>query len=303
MNGSGLPASLVEGLMRLSQGDFSHRMPRSMRRDPEDTAAFFVNAIADELERILHSARAQEERLKEAIDQLSQALTRFASGDFTAQVPRDFSGDAADVLAFLVNNTILELGAIVADSRRRAEEERQRLERLVDERTAELKLLATTDALTGVLNRHRFFEVAEEECSRALRYDRRLSVAMLDLDHFKAINDSYGHAVGDEALWRTAQVMLAVQRRQDHIGRYGGEEFAVLMPETGLDEAFCVLERVRCEIAAIDLRAGAQPVPVRASVGVAEWRSSDSIESALRRADGALYKAKAAGRDRVLAMA
>ena len=289
--------------MRLSQGDFSHRMPRSLRRDTEDTAAFFVNAIAGELERIMRSTRAQEERLKASVEQLSQALTRFASGDFAAQVPRDYSGDAADVLAFLVNNTILEIGAIVADSQRRADEDRQRLERLVEERTAELKLLAATDPLTGTLNRRRFFEMAEEEGARCLRYGRRLTTAMLDLDHFKSINDTYGHAVGDEALWRTAQVMLAVLRRQDHIGRYGGEEFAVLMPETGLDEGFSVLERVRREIEAIDLRAGDEAVPVRASVGVAEWRANETIEHALRRADAALYQAKAAGRNRVLALA
>ena len=132
MRDSGLPASLVEGLLRLCQGDFSHRVPRSMQRDAEDTAAFFVNAIAEELERILRSAHAQEERLKEAVEQLSQALTRFASGDFSAQVPRDHSGDAADVLAFLVNNTILELGAVVADSQRRADEDRLRIEKLVE---------------------------------------------------------------------------------------------------------------------------------------------------------------------------
>ena len=144
-----LPSALVEGLLRLCQGDFSYRVPRSLNRDTDDTAAFFVNAIAEELGRMLRASQQQERHLTATIEQLSAALTRVATGDFSAQVERDYSGDPADVLAFLVNNTILELGEFVASAKRRADEDRRRLEQLVEERTAELRVLATIDALTG----------------------------------------------------------------------------------------------------------------------------------------------------------
>ena len=294
-----LHALLAEGVMRLCQGDFSYRVPRNMQRDAEDAAAFFVNAIAGELEQVLFTTRRQELRLTEIIENLTQALTCFASGDFSVQVPRDFSGDAADVLAFMVNTTILELGALVVESQRRAEEDIHRLKHLVEERTAELRIFATTDSLTGTLNRHRFFELAEEECARCRRYNRSLTVAMLDLDHFKEINDCHGHSVGDDALRLTADAIRRVLRKQDHICRYGGEEFVVLMPETGVKEGLEVFERVRGEIARIDLPAGAEAVSVRASIGVTEWHPPESIERVIQRADATLYQAKAAGRDRV----
>ncbi len=294
-----LPPALVEGLLRLCQGDFSYRVPRALTRDSEDTAAFFVNAIAEELERIIQRSREQEQHLTRTVEQLSSALTRVATGDFSVQVPRDFSGDPSDVLAFLVNNTILELGEFVTASQRRAEEDRRRLERLVEERTAELKVLAMTDELTGTLNRRRFFEVAEQEQARSERYRRPLAVAMLDLDHFKAVNDRYGHAVGDEALRLAAGVMQRVVRRQDHVGRYGGEEFGVLLPETRLEEAGRVLERVRREVARIELRVEDALVPLRVSAGVAAWQSGEVIDATFKRADAALYEAKQAGRDRV----
>jgi diguanylate cyclase (GGDEF)-like protein len=215
------------------------------------------------------------------------------------QVTRDFSGDAADVLAFLVNNTILELGEFVSASQQRAKEDRRRPERLVEERTAELKILATTDELTGTLNRRRFFEVAEQEQARSERYRRPLAVAMLDLDHFKAVNDRYGHAVGDEALKLAADVMQRVVRRQDHVGRYGGEEFGVLLPETRLEEAGRVLERVRREVARIELRVEDEVVPLRVSACVAAWQPGEVVDTTFKRADAALYEAKQAGRDRV----
>ncbi len=296
-----LPSALVEGLLRLCQGDFSYRVPRSLNRDTDDTAAFFVNAIAEELGRMLRASQQQERHLTATIEQLSAALTRVATGDFSVQVERDYSGDPADVLAFLVNNTILELGEFVAGAQRRAAEDRRRLEQLVEERTAELKVLATTDALTGTLNRRRFFEEAEEERARSARYKHPLSLAMLDLDHFKAINDRFGHAVGDEALQRAAAVMRRVVRRQDRVGRYGGEEFGVLFPETGLDEALSVAERLRREIASEEIHAGEERVELRVSCGVAAWRPDESIDATLRRADAALYQAKQAGRNRVTA--
>lgn len=295
-----LAALLGEGVERLCQGEFSYRMPRNMSRDTRDTAAFLVNSIADELEQILDSRRKNELRLSALAENMSQALTQVATGDFSVQVARDYSGDASDVLAFLVNQTILELGSFVAEVQRRTDEEHDRLEHLVATRTAELRLLATTDSLTGLLNRRHFFELAEEECARSQRYNRQLAVAMLDLDHFKTINDVHGHAVGDEALRLVAGELRRVLRQHDYICRYGGEEFVVMMPETNVQNAFEVLERIRIGIKRIFLRSGDNDVPLRISIGVTAWRPPESIERAIQRADATLYQAKAGGRDRVL---
>ena len=298
MTNDKLPPTLIEGLLRLCQGDFAFRLPRTHRRDPEDTAAFFVNSIAEELERILHETRSQEEKLAQLVDRLSQALQTVAAGDFKVEVERDFSGDGADVLAFLVNNTIGELGVVLAESQKLAAEEKQRLEQLVAERTAELERMATTDALTGALNRHRVFEVAAAELARASRYEHPVCLAMLDLDYFKAINDRFGHAVGDEALVAVAKVVRAELRSVDVLGRYGGEELIIVLPETGREAAAIALERSRAAVAAI--RLSEPEAQVRVSAGLVQVNPGESLDSGLRRADAALYDAKRTGRNRLV---
>ena len=134
-DGTALPAQLVEGLLLLCQGDFSYRLQRSRLRDRDDTVAFFFNAIAEELERLISASRDNEARMSSLVEHLSDALVRVASGDFSIEVERDYRGDAPDVLVFLVNNTISELAEFVAASGRRAEDDRRRLEELVQSRT------------------------------------------------------------------------------------------------------------------------------------------------------------------------
>jgi len=294
-----LPPTLVDGLLRLCQGDFSFRLPRTHRRDQEDTIAFFVNSIAEELERILRETRAQEERLAALVDRLSEALQAVAAGNFSSEVERDFSGDSSDVLAFLVNNTIAELGTRVAESQRQAAEEKQRLEQLVADRTAELERLATTDALTGALNRRRLFEIAAAELARADRYEQPVCLAMLDLDHFKSINDRYGHAVGDEALRAVTAVVRERLRAVDALGRYGGEELVVVLPQTARDAAQVALERIRAAVAEVRLFT-APDARVYVSGGLVQAKKAESLDEALGRADAALYQAKHDGRNRIV---
>jgi diguanylate cyclase (GGDEF)-like protein len=298
MSDSKLPPTLVDGLLRLCQGDFAYRLPRTRTRDQEDTIAFFVNAIGEELGRILQETRAQEERLARLVERLSEALLAVVAGDFSVQVERDFSGDAPDVLAFLVNNTVTELGRFVAGAQRKASDEKQRLEELVAERTAELERLATTDVLTGALNRRRIFELAAAELARAARYEQPICLAMLDLDHFKSINDRFGHAVGDEALRAVADVVRGQLRTVDLLGRYGGEELMVVLPQTAREAARVALERSRAAVAAIRLSAASATVNV--SGGVVEVQRGESLEAGLRRADAALYEAKRSGRNRLV---
>ena len=163
-----------------------------------------------------------------------------------------------------------------------------------------LKVLATTDALTGALNRRRVFELAGEELERAERYSRPLSMAMLDLDFFKTVNDRYGHQLGDQALHAVAQAVKKVVRRGDKLGRYGGEEFLLVMPETSLETATAALERVRRAVEALELRSSEERVPLAVSAGVVSRRGGDTLDELLRRADEALFAAKRGGRNRVV---
>lgn len=169
-----------------------------------------------------------------------------------------------------------------------------------DEFNMRLLTLVATDPLTGIANRRRLIERGEEEIARAQRFGHPLTVIMLDLDRFKAINDGHGHALGDRVLREVAQACVAALRDIDLVARSGGEEFAILLPQTPLARGLEVAERLRLAIAAIEIVAAEARVPVSASFGVAEYGPSDaSIDQVMARADRALYRSKADGRNRV----
>ena len=165
------------------------------------------------------------------------------------------------------------------------------------ERTAErMRALAHTDALTGLGNRRQADLWLVREVQRAARYARPFSVLMLDIDHFKRLNDEHGHAAGDRVLADLASELVGMVRASDAVVRWGGEEFLVLAPETGLGDAVQVAELVRRQIAKLPL-GDAHRTTV--SVGVAAFRSGDDPESLVARADAALYMAKRSGRNAV----
>ena len=160
---------------------------------------------------------------------------------------------------------------------------------------------ANTDSLTGLSNRRHFLLDAEQEMRRAKRFSRALSVMMIDLDHFKPINDAYGHAVGDNVLQSVVKTALESLRHSDVMGRLGGEEFAVLLPETPLAAAMDVADRLRAHIAERPFVTVKGIVPCTVSVGVAQMEERDAtIDDLLHRADDAMYRAKNNGRDRVV---
>ncbi len=163
-----------------------------------------------------------------------------------------------------------------------------------------LRELATTDGLTGIYNRRHFYEIGHAEVARANRYEGDLSAAMIDVDHFKALNDSHGHAVGDEALRQLAAVARRELRRVDVLARYGGEEFVVLLPQTSAEAARVVLERLRAAVETMPIATPEGEVKMTVSAGVIARRPDESLEAMLRRADDALYRAKAGGRNRVI---
>jgi diguanylate cyclase (GGDEF)-like protein len=162
--------------------------------------------------------------------------------------------------------------------------------------------LAITDPLTGLFNRRYFFERATQEFDRALRYRRPLGILIWDTDHFKQVNDTYGHLVGDQVLRTLAERCRISLREADVLGRYGGEEFVALLPETGMHSAYQAGERLRQAVSRTPIRVGVHEIPLSISVGVASLAEGcPSLEALLGWADQALLNAKAAGRDRVMA--
>ena len=160
--------------------------------------------------------------------------------------------------------------------------------------------MATTDALTGLLNRRAFIETIDRERARSDRHSFPLSLLLLDVDHFKRINDQYGHAAGDVVLQGVARVLEAVARRSDYVARWGGEEFVVGLPQTGEAGARVAGERVRRAIAAATHKLpDVESLQITASVGIASGEAPWSLDALVAAADEAMYAAKARGRNRV----
>lgn len=165
---------------------------------------------------------------------------------------------------------------------------------------AELRRLATTDALTGVSNRRGFMEKVEHELRRAQRYGNPFTMIMVDIDHFKSINDNYGHQVGDLVLQKMALTIKSALRKSDIFGRIGGEEFSIVLMETEPDTAISISERIRSRIEALSIHTGKETVHITISIGLTFFREGDDISTVSKRSDEALYAAKENGRNCVV---
>lgn len=173
-------------------------------------------------------------------------------------------------------------------------------QRELEARIQELNAQATTDVLTGIANRRNFLERAQVELARSGRYGLPLFFLMLDIDHFKSVNDTYGHSVGDEVLKHLARTLHHVLRTTDVVGRLGGEEFGVLLVQTAEDEAKLVAERLLKAVEASVVDIEGETIRYTVSIGLAEGaRSENSVDELMKRADLALYNAKDTGRNRV----
>lgn len=169
---------------------------------------------------------------------------------------------------------------------------------------ASMTKLATTDGLTGMLTRRAFHENVSELRKLVLRQGGEMCLVVLDIDHFKRVNDTYGHAAGDTVLKVVAEAIRTGLRATDRIGRIGGEEFAIAMPFTGLDLGWERVEELRKTISQIAVTLGADALRVTISGGIADLRAKDTtVDGTLRRADEALYRAKSAGRDQIMVAA
>jgi diguanylate cyclase (GGDEF)-like protein len=171
---------------------------------------------------------------------------------------------------------------------------------LITEQAKQLELLATRDFLTGISNRRDFLTRVEQEERRFKRTHRPFALVLLDIDHFKRVNDTYGHACGDEVLIRVARELEKALRAQDILARWGGEEFICLLPETEVDGAVSAAEKIRSAMESLEHHCIDKGFSTTATLGVCGYDGSCAVESCFRRADAALYKGKSLGRNRVV---
>ncbi len=199
-------------------------------------------------------------------------------------------------MARYVSERTRELEATVEERTRHLNQEIARRQELEDE----LRALASVDGLTGINNRRSFLELGEKELARAQRYEHPLALMMMDVDHFKKVNDTYGHAAGDDVLKKLAATCAGNLRGPDILGRLGGEEFAVVMPECGIDAAEHAAERLRKTLGAVEVPSDQGIITFTISIGVVGREEGEGLAEALERADKAMYAAKQGGRNQVV---
>lgn len=251
---------------------------------PAALADDYLSTIAQALDSqtVVHHQYALGSDQLEGVDDRPGVPTRLHFEGHVAPVPQ--RGEGPEMVVWLAFNIT-------------------RLQRALDEleaKQAQLEELARTDPLTELPNRREFFEAMERELVRIRRTGAPASIVLFDLDEFKQVNDTHGHAAGDAVLVAVGAVFASFARASDAVGRLGGEEFALLLHHTDLDAAEQAAERIRGEVASLALAYEGNEIRVTTSCGVAMLRPDDAdVSEALKRADRALYRAKSTGRDRV----
>src|SRR3990167_4880523 len=230
------------------------------------------------------------------IGRINHVVQRVGEGQLDERVDVERSG----ILRPLATGINAMVARIATTQEELQQQITQATQELRDQKDA-AELAARTDSLTGVASRRAFSEAAEAEMQRALRYRSELSLLMMDLDHFKVVNDTHGHVTGDAVLVSFAQTVQQLVRKVDLVARLGGEEFVVLLPNITADQATALAERIREAVYNSHLLVDGQPLQFSVSIGVAQFdRRELSLTGWLARADAALYQAKAQGRNRVV---
>ena len=234
---------------------------------------------------------------------LNEVLCNYAV-DFLPELPSPADSQTESSTDININGSVFDLRSTPLVSGREAVGHLLVMRDITRQKQLEQQLreLAQTDPLTGILNRRQFFNLAGDEFARASRYNHTVSVLMIDCDRFKLINDNLGHHVGDQVLIRIAEICTETIRETDILGRYGGEEFIILSPETPLNDAALLAERLRKAIETMNFRHDNIHIPVTISIGLASVNGHDlvtdnAVDTLIEQADNALYMAKEAGRN------
>lgn len=289
-------------------------------RKPLDKGS--LDELGERLRDVIFKQGTLKRSLNEAQDKLREMLAHFidrlseladSTGSYHAKISvfadRVAAASSLPELSGLIEDIVQETRHIESRTQR-SQEELQSLRLAVDQANRQIARLETEletaselvrhDALTGTLNRKGLDEMISREFTRMQRRKTRLSVALLDVDDFKKLNDTFGHTTGDEALKHLASVIRTNIRPQDSAGRYGGEEFLILLPDTGLQEGLSALQRLQRELTKRFFLHDNQRLLITFSAGVAEVQSSEEhVQHVIDRADKAMYRAKKAGKNRV----
>jgi diguanylate cyclase (GGDEF)-like protein len=226
------------------------------------------------------------------LDRLTRGASKVAAGDLEVDLPV-LSGSEVGYLTEVFNDMVARL--------RQGREQLAVINETLRKKNKELHELSITDSLTGLYNRKHLMETLENEVARSKRHKHDFSVLVIDIDHFKDYNDTYGHLAGDEVLSRLATVFKESVRSCDYVARYGGEEFILVLPEIGPEDGVKAAERIRKKVAKESFAGDGKPIQITVSVGVASYpKDGDDSQSIIRHADTALYKSKESGRNRVV---
>ena len=277
--------------------DVCSSLKRAFQNQPMQIVLMSANYDANRMERIL--ATGADDFIKKPFELLEfQLRLKAAQIRLRAQMKmmeeREFYRQAVrqeENLTIKLLDRQLGLKETLAD----LESKKVGLER----ENTKLATAARFDVLTGLLNRHSLNARLELELRRAIEEKAILAGMMIDIDEFKSVNDSFGHLVGDDVLRAVGDALRACLRREDFAGRYGGEEFFVILPGSGMEAALAIAERIRATIASADVAVGDAKVSVTASIGVAPYAVGDAVADWVGKADAAMYRAKQAGRNRV----
>ncbi len=282
----------------------SDKSPFTLERNEEIHARFFV--ATDEGVEIADAGAALQRQINSVIRSIEQAKTD--TGDYGRKLI-GYSSDLGDLASEPIYTLVGEMRRdteAMAERSRALEEELAAATLEIEElrkNLSQVRQEAMTDALTGLANRQGFDRRLREMAARAMEDDGDLSLFLLDIDHFKVFNDTYGHSVGDSVLRVVGRTLMDGVKGQDLPARYGGEEFAVILPNTPLPAALIVAEQLRERVARAELketRSGKSFGGITLSAGVATYRLGEALSNLVDRADAGLYRAKETGRNRVV---
>lgn len=252
-------------------------------------------ALEDQIEELLGDDSHRQNPLYEPLDRLWAAhrdlARRIERVSRISDAYQSLTKENEQSLSDRLNKQLRQLSKVARIS--------DHYQKMMHDLNLALREASNHDPLTGLGNRRLLLERLKEEVERHRRYSRPFSIAMLDIDHFKSINDQHGHELGDTVLVEISRVLDAEVREHDLCGRWGGEEFLVLLPETELKASHVVMERIRVAISNLMVRVGEDTLSVTASIGIAEHRPGNSYSDTINHADNALLTAKRSGRNRV----